>query len=70
MKLTIEPTNELVLFEHVAGRVWSGVTEKGVTCKVIVLGVRVDPDQDESEFAESLLPMPGPVMAEPDPSRN
>ena len=44
MKLTIEPTAEIVEFQGVPCRVWSGTTESGATVGVLVAAVGCDPD--------------------------
>jgi hypothetical protein len=54
LKLTITSTNQLTRIDGVDVRVWDGVTEEGVACKVFVHRLRVDRGKDSSEFEREL----------------
>lgn len=60
MKVTIESTQDVTDIDGVPVRLWEGVTESGVKCKVFVhrLGVHNDDDagQFERELSERELP--------------
>lgn len=52
MKLTIEPTPEIVAFKGDFVRVWKGTTEAGVPCTVYVRLIRVEVAQPQAEFGQ------------------
>jgi hypothetical protein len=54
MKLTIESTSQLTRIDNVPVRVWEGVTEDGVPCKVFVHRIAVRDDQDTEAFDRAL----------------
>jgi hypothetical protein len=61
MKLTLTPTEKLVSIDTLERaevprmiRVWEGTTEKGAKCIVLVAGVCVPNDQDQTEFDREL----------------
>ncbi len=55
MKITIEPTDQIVVVEGIPVRVWSGVTDRGTKCAVFVALIGVD-DAAAPEF-ETLVDM-------------
>jgi hypothetical protein len=55
MKLTITPTAEITVIGGVPCRVWEGVTEAGVRCKLFIHRLAVAADQDDAEFQRELL---------------
>lgn len=54
MKITIEATEKLTHMMGVAVRLWEGVTESGVKCKVFVHRIAVHNDDDSSQFDREL----------------
>jgi hypothetical protein len=60
MKITITSTNHLTQVNGVPVRLWEGVTESGIPCKVFVHRLAVHKDHDaaqfEAELAEQLPP--------------
>jgi hypothetical protein len=67
MKITIESTDALTTIDRVPVRVWEGVTEDGIPCKVFVHRIAVADEQDASAFDRELreqLP-PGPPATDP-----
>lgn len=61
MKLTLTPTEKLVSINTLERaeiprllRVWEGTTETGAKCVVLVAGVCVPNDQDQTEFERTL----------------
>jgi hypothetical protein len=64
MQITIESTGLTTHIEGVPVRLWEGVTEAGVRCKVFVHRVAVHNDEDSAQFERELdekLP-PGVVV--------
>jgi hypothetical protein len=65
MKIAIEATDKLTMFDGVPVRMWEGVTERGTRCKVFVHRIAVHNDEDSSQFeaelAEQLPPAPQPI---------
>jgi hypothetical protein len=60
MKLTITPTSEIVIVEGgFSARVWNAVTEKGTPCQLLVAGLRVREDLDQTEFEGILIETEG-----------
>jgi len=55
MKLQIEATQHITKIGGVECRLWEGVTEGGVACKVFVHRVAVHNDLDLSQFERELL---------------
>lgn len=64
MKITIESTEKLADLNGVDCRLWEGVTENGIPCKVFVHRVAVREDRDSSQFDRELSEMP-PAVAVP-----
>lgn len=60
LKLTITATDQLTRMDGVPVRLWEGMTEDGVKCKVFVHRVAVHESEDASAFearlAEQLPP--------------
>ena len=56
MKVTIEAT--AVVIEGI-GRVWNGVTEKGVRCQVLVAGIASETDADVAALQCELAALVG-----------
>lgn len=54
MKLTITATDQITHIEGVPCRLWEGVSEDGVPCKVFVHRVAVHNDHDSSRFEKEL----------------
>lgn len=64
MNITITSTDQLTHMDGVPVRVWNGVTEKGVRCKVFVHRIAVHESADAEQFDRELkeeLP-PGRVI--------
>lgn len=64
MKITIESTDSITHLDGVPVRVWNGITEQGVPCKVFVHRLAVHQDEDLAAFERELqeqLP-PGRVI--------
>ncbi len=55
MKITITSTQEFAHVEGVLTRVWDGITEAGVPCKVYVPLIAADGDVDPTEFDRDLF---------------
>lgn len=60
MKITIESTDMLTHIDGVPVRLWQGVTDRGIACKVFVHRLAVhnnhDADQFEQELREQIEP--------------
>jgi len=60
MKIQIEATDQLTDIDGVPVRVWEGITENGVRCKVFVHRIAVNKAYDlgpfERELAEQMPP--------------
>lgn len=60
MKITITSTDQLTTMEGVPVRVWEGITESGIACKVFVhrlaVGIDKTADEFERELREQLPP--------------
>ena len=54
MNITITSTEQLTHLDGVPVRVWNGVTEKGVRCKVFVHRIAVHESEDVSDFEREL----------------
>jgi len=50
MKLKIESTNIFTQFNGVNCRLWAGVTDTGIPCKVFIVGIAVANERDQQEF--------------------
>jgi hypothetical protein len=64
MKITITATDQITKIDGVLVRVWDGITEGGVACKVLVHRLVVAPGANAAEFERALqeeLP-PGRVI--------
>lgn len=70
MRLTIEPTREIVWIGGIGGemsapaRVWQGVTERGVKVQCLITRIAVDKTSDQSEFEAELAEQPAPRTGE------
>lgn len=60
-KITILPTREMMTIDGVRGRVWEGISESGVRCKLLVHRIAVIDGQDDGAFVRGLLEMPEPL---------
>jgi len=60
MKITIEPTNEFLVLDGVQTRVWSGRTDAGTACVVLVHRLVFSAADDLSAAERELLPMLAP----------
>ena len=61
MKISLTSTSVITDINGVAVRLWDGVTEDGVACKVFVHRIAVHESQDASRFEQELqekLPPP------------
>jgi hypothetical protein len=54
MKLTLESTPQIILYDGIPTRVWVGTTESGCRVTAFVTSVAVDSGQDASEFEREL----------------
>ena len=54
MKISITATDQLTRMDGVQVRVWEGVTERGVSCKVFVHRIAVHQSDDASQFEAEL----------------
>lgn len=54
MKITIESTENLTQIEGVPVRLWEGVTEGGVRCKVFIHRLAVHHDDNATQFDAEL----------------
>jgi len=54
MKITIESTETLTQIEGVPVRLWEGVTEGGVRCKVFIHRLAVHNDDNATQFDAEL----------------
>ena len=66
MKITLERTDRIVLFNGVDARIWTGVTDKGVEveCYIVSIATRANELRDE-EFQSELKKINTPVINEP-----
>ncbi|HEY7233896.1 MAG TPA: hypothetical protein VH539_07085 [Gemmatimonadaceae bacterium] len=64
MRITIESTNMITQYNGARARLWKGVTEKGITCAVFVVGLAVHEAKDQSQFEAELETMPKPREVE------
>lgn len=54
MKIEIEATEQLTRIDGVPVRLWEGITENGVKCKVFVHRIAVHEEEDPGEFEQEL----------------
>jgi len=54
MRLTLESTPQIILYDGVPTRVWVGKTESGVRVTAFITSVAVESGQDASEFEREL----------------
>ena len=54
MKITITPTKFITEIEGVKVRLWDGLTNKDVRCKVFVHQIAVPSGEEQEEFDEEL----------------
>lgn len=55
MKLTLESTTQLVEVHGIEGRVWEGVTERGVKVQAVITRIAVARADDNSQFERELV---------------
>lgn len=66
MKITIQPTAQIVTVNGHQARVWSGVTETGIPCDLLVARVAVAETagpEAHAAFARELLEKPAPRVS-------
>jgi hypothetical protein len=66
MRLTITPTEEVTTLDGQAVRLWSGKTEGGARCFVLVAMIAVPEEEDTAEFDRRLCGRPITRPIEPD----
>jgi hypothetical protein len=54
MKITMIATDQITRLDGVQVRVWEGVTERGIPCKVFVHRVAVRENQNTADFDREL----------------
>jgi len=54
MRIQIEATEKITTIDGVPVRLWEGVTESGVKCKVFVHRIAVHKDDDSGQFDREL----------------
>jgi hypothetical protein len=54
MTIVITPTEKLTYLDGVPVRLWEGVTEDGIACKVFVHRIAVHKDYNSAKFDECL----------------
>ena len=65
MKITIQSTAAITSLNGVQVRLWTGVTSRGIPCKVFVHRVAVQQAEDNSDFERELQEMLPPPHAVP-----
>jgi len=55
VKISIEATDKLTRIDGVPVRLWEGITENGVKCKVFVHRIAVHKDEDSEQFEQELV---------------
>ena len=65
MKLTIESTGTCLTLDGVPVRLWEGVTEGGVPCRVFVHLIGTREEADQSEFEAELEEQAHPFLVLP-----
>lgn len=58
MKVTLESTPAMVKVDGIEGRIWKGMTERGIACEALIARLAVDHTLDTSEFQEALTEVP------------
>lgn len=58
MKITLEPTGEIVEISGMQMRVWKGATADGAPCEAFIHGVAHKPEDRQSFSELSGLPLP------------
>jgi len=61
VKITIEPTPQIITIEGHECRRWLGITDQGIRCDVFVRRLCVGRDQDCEAFERELREMPQPT---------
>jgi hypothetical protein len=61
MKITIEPTKQIVIVHGIDSRRWLGTTEQGIKCDVFISLIRVADVEDSSVFERELKEVPDPT---------
>lgn len=54
MKITILSTKNVTNLDGVSCRVWEGITESGITCKVFVHRLAVALEENQTDFEKEL----------------
>ncbi len=65
MQITITATDQITTIGAIQVRVWEGVTERGVKCKVMVHRLAVHDAEDASQFEQELVEKLPPVRFVP-----
>lgn len=65
MIIQIESTDNLVRIDGTLCRLWRGVTEKGIPCKVFVLRVAMDESASTWEADRDLVRLAEPTITTP-----
>jgi hypothetical protein len=58
VKITIEPTNVFAPVGEVETRIWDGITDEGIRCKLCVALIAVRAEADHSDFQRVLTEIP------------
>lgn len=58
MHITITATNQLTTVHGIQVRVWDGITERGIPCKVFVPLIAVHKAEDSAQFDAELAALP------------
>jgi len=61
VKIAITSTDMVTDVNGVRVRVWNGITERGVKCRVFVHMLRTNADADVAEFEAELKAQPSPI---------
>lgn len=62
MQIAITPTGRFTSVEGTRCRIWTGTTDKGVPCELMIAFVQVKCDEDNAEFERALRE----IKAEPE----
>jgi hypothetical protein len=54
MKITIESTEATTIIDNVPVRLWEGITEDGIPCKVFIHRIAVAKEADATAFDQAL----------------
>jgi hypothetical protein len=65
MKITITSTDVTTRIDGVPVRLWEGVTEDGISCKVLVHRIAVRDEHDASRFERELKEQLPPARSVP-----